>query len=668
MSKSLQASPSGIEQAKRALLRKNLTQRAVANELGVASWATVSKFFTGKPVSRFIFIDICDALDLDWETVAISPDVPDAPASPPAPTRPADLALSSACQAQSTAARQALTPRILERIPRSVVQEQYLVAIQQSLSQQPQIIPIVAPAGYGKTTILGDLYDQLTAAGVPWIGVILCSTVSLSSNFFSFLTSTYLAATFMPAGATGSLQDLGAPTGYQTSAIDGALGQSLTGLSQSLTTVTQTLCQTRGRGVLLIDTLDLLINRDFVPIFSTLLGQLLEQGVTVVFTCRDHEYSDYLEPVPQRLIGLVDRVKRQSVPDFTTAEIRLATATFFNRLDWAAPEQGDAFAEQILALSADNRSLREIIQNPLLLALLCDLFAQAGKVPSDLTVSKLYQRYWNEKIAYSRIESSDTESLAIAKDDFCLTMARRLFELSHNKLCESLYRDDLNLEFTKLVTAAYNDLLSEGVLDLLPSRKLHFFHQTLLEYAIAYWLTRHSAQPERHRLLNWMQQPDAGQSYSYWLPVLRQHLTLVESAEFTDLVAQLDIQDLGLFNTIALAAASREQPEALAQFLPLALKLGQPYQERLRQALASAPPPLIQAVWPTLLSLLQQANHTTAIHAANLAGVLLGESWTALQSHLPSALEAITQRFLPSNSSEDDEQQLLFEALLQPCG
>lgn len=145
--------------------------------------------------------------------------------------------------------------------------------------------------------------------------------------------------------------------------------------------VCQELTRTLGRGVLLIDTLDLVINRDFVVAFGALIWQVLAGGTTVVSTCRDHEYNDYLEPVNQRLPGLSQAADRYAVPNFSTAEIRAAAIACFRTLAPEQPERGQAFADKVLALSTDNRSLRDILENPLLLALLCDLFGEAGDVP-----------------------------------------------------------------------------------------------------------------------------------------------------------------------------------------------------------------------------------------------------------------------------------------------
>lgn len=66
---SLQASTQGIRLAKIALASKGLTQKAIAKELDVASWATINKFFNSKPIGRKLFIEICQSLDLNWEEI-----------------------------------------------------------------------------------------------------------------------------------------------------------------------------------------------------------------------------------------------------------------------------------------------------------------------------------------------------------------------------------------------------------------------------------------------------------------------------------------------------------------------------------------------------------------------------------------------------------------------
>ncbi|MDZ8257724.1 NACHT domain-containing NTPase [Nostoc sp. ChiQUE01b] len=70
--RSLSCSPEGIQKAKRALIRCSLTQKALAEELEVTR-QPIGKFFTGKPVDRNLFVQICDRLDLEWEEIVAEP-------------------------------------------------------------------------------------------------------------------------------------------------------------------------------------------------------------------------------------------------------------------------------------------------------------------------------------------------------------------------------------------------------------------------------------------------------------------------------------------------------------------------------------------------------------------------------------------------------------------
>ncbi len=71
--RSLQASIVGIKKAKRAFRSKEWTQEDLANEVGIGTRQPIWKFFTGRPVERHIFLEICFRLDLDWQEIAALP-------------------------------------------------------------------------------------------------------------------------------------------------------------------------------------------------------------------------------------------------------------------------------------------------------------------------------------------------------------------------------------------------------------------------------------------------------------------------------------------------------------------------------------------------------------------------------------------------------------------
>lgn len=71
--RSLQASPTGIQQAKTAFALKGWTQENLAGEVNVKTRQPIWRFFTGRPVDRYIFLEVCSVLELDWREIAIAP-------------------------------------------------------------------------------------------------------------------------------------------------------------------------------------------------------------------------------------------------------------------------------------------------------------------------------------------------------------------------------------------------------------------------------------------------------------------------------------------------------------------------------------------------------------------------------------------------------------------
>ncbi|BAT55813.1 unknown protein [Nostoc sp. NIES-3756] len=68
--RSLQASTEGIRKAKQAFKRKGWTQEYLAAEVGLETRQSIWKFFTGKPIDRHVFNDICSALELDISKIS----------------------------------------------------------------------------------------------------------------------------------------------------------------------------------------------------------------------------------------------------------------------------------------------------------------------------------------------------------------------------------------------------------------------------------------------------------------------------------------------------------------------------------------------------------------------------------------------------------------------
>jgi len=73
--RSLQVSLPGIQQAERSFALKGWTQDNLAGEVNLKTRQPIWRSFTGQPVDRQIFMEICLILDLDWRKIAISPPV-----------------------------------------------------------------------------------------------------------------------------------------------------------------------------------------------------------------------------------------------------------------------------------------------------------------------------------------------------------------------------------------------------------------------------------------------------------------------------------------------------------------------------------------------------------------------------------------------------------------
>ncbi|MHC5673768.1 NACHT domain-containing protein [Nostoc sp.] len=71
--RSLQISLTGIQEAKRAFARKGWTQDNLATEVNLKTRQPIWRFFSGRPVERHTFIEICSVLSLNWREIATNP-------------------------------------------------------------------------------------------------------------------------------------------------------------------------------------------------------------------------------------------------------------------------------------------------------------------------------------------------------------------------------------------------------------------------------------------------------------------------------------------------------------------------------------------------------------------------------------------------------------------
>ncbi|MEC4982715.1 MAG: helix-turn-helix domain-containing protein [Oscillatoria sp. PMC 1068.18] len=630
--RSLVASITGIKIARLKLEQRSLTQTHFCEDLQI-SWSTVSKFFNGKPVDRRYFVEICEALDLEWEDIVLHPTLPELETLTATASLPDDLAF---VEQSSARARIALNPYILPLIRREALLSRCLDAIFRGVKEKKRrVISILGAAGYGKSTLLGSIYDRLqedfTTAATGWVALIRCNDLIESAEMLGW-----------------------------------ELGEKLTGKRESIVEVTRKLSQSLGRGVLLLDTLDLILEPKLVPIWRCLCVELLENEVTVVFTCRDTDYRDFFSPYPESFAGFFDSVEKQLVKEFDDTEVTEAATAFlqsFNTTDLAGCQ---AFAAKIIALSADSQSLTEITHNPLLLALLCDLFAKEENVPEDLTVSQLYDIFWDFRISQSRKLHADARRVGIAKKNLCLRLAEIVYGSSSDRLRDFVYETQLELD--EIEFQAYSELKSDGVINEIGGERLIFFHQTFVEYAIARWLystpTGETAQVE---LLGFLQLDQTAYTKHYLWSVLRQLLNLVSIGEFFRISRNFNRQKMLPFRTVAFASVSHADSQAssiLLELIPIALQLGDAYQNTLLIAIKSASNRHLNSVWSVNLALLSHCDTSLSNKVAETAGELLTRLQINPGKKIEQALVTIQNRPLSLDAKGNDERSYFFGNLI----
>lgn len=637
--RSLRASAKGIQKAKLALERKNLTQKAIAYELAIAAWATVNKFFNGKPVERPIFLEICEQLELDWQEIAENPVRESETTAQKQETAGVEFLIAGAIaasdniyaivQVNAQRTRTALDPYILPLVRRETLLEKCLKQIRiGAIEGKRRVIPILGAAGYGKSTILGLIYDELSQElrelGKGWITLARCD--DLIESVDSFATE---------------------------------LGEKISNQRESIVEIAKRLTEERERGILLIDTLDIVLTKPLVPVLRHLFLQLLELGTTIVFTCRDADYSNFFEPYHESFAGFRECVQDGcKITLFEETEVKQAARKFVElRLGYTTAESQNSFADKIIALSADSVSLQEIVRNPLLLALLCDLFAESENVPEDLTVSQLYEKYWDWKITTVR-QNWQSQHLGMAKERLCLKIAATLYKNSGECLRDFAYENNLELNETEFL--AYTSLKSDGILKDLGASRVGFFHQTFLEYAIARWLnSTESGEIAKDELKNDIITTQLANSRYYIWPIFRQLLTLVTLAEFYHLVRELDKTILLPFRSVAFASVSRIEPESstiLLELLEIALIKDFAFQETLLSVANSAPRRHSTTVWEVVVTLLANVGKELINRATEITADLLSRLETPRSQRFEQALTAIQNLAVASESSSIEDR------------
>ncbi len=247
-------------------------------------------------------------------------------------------------------------------------------------------------------------------------------------------------------------------------AIDAALGSLIGGAGQGLSSILEDM---PGRPVLVIDTLDLILDQKNGSEIAALLSRLSDRS-DVIVTCRAREWHDLLAPFTDRIdvkSHAISPLNREQVLDWVDAYLANEPLS-----------EADASVFRIsIEASLDVRRGLAVLGVPLRLAMACRLYATAGGLPENLTATRLYQEYWSSRVSAERSGRHNTE-VATAKERAAMRVAATIWRQSEQRFIEDVAPIDD-------VTSS-NELVSEGVISRTGGR-LHFFHQTFAEFAVA---------------------------------------------------------------------------------------------------------------------------------------------------------------------------------------
>lgn len=406
-------------------------------------------------------------------------------------------------------------------------------------SGQRQALALVGDGGIGKSVLLGQLLAYLDK-NLPSQGSGMLALASGAAVLVA-------CASIPPTIALSTVKDADEALGL---AVD-PLGRFSSGLLGLLTALKSEF----GSVTLLIDTLDLLINEHSLSALSNLIAEALDIS-DVIMTCRSYEFRNYFEDLHQSAPRLVHKLNRLNLPRLDATEIVAWARLYLDSGNRIQTGEESAF---ILALEGgveQNGSLRQLCAVPVRLAITCETFAAIGYVPEDLTVTELYDAYWDRRV--HRASGKSETPASYAKERAALAIASQIVTS----------RGSIQVQLPKARVS--NDqahglslLLSEGVLRDL-NTSWEFFHQTFAEYACARWLLVNGIDSDEVKELGHRLQ--AGQTV-LWPIASSLMLQVADYRDYIALTGYLPLQGPEGARVHTLAALRRMESDALASVL-----------------------------------------------------------------------------------------------------
>lgn len=372
-----------------------------------------------------------------------------------------------------------------------------------------QILALTGEGGIGKSVLLGQHLDQLDNDADRAVVLVACGNV--------------------PPGA--ELADLDSADTALGVAVDPKRGRD--GLLRLLAEQREA-----HRAVtVLIDTVDLILKYETAVSIAVLLVEALDIG-DVVMTCRTYEFTNYLRSIP-RLAG---RVTAFPMPSLDEPEIVAWAKRYLQDREQTADHSN--FIESLSGLISASKSLQNVCSLPVRLALACATFADRGHLPENLTVTGLYEAYWDIRV---NVHGTTKERAA-------LQVARHVVTQS-GQIALRVPKTEVDDELRH----GLDSLISEGVLRDYGT-EWEFFHQTFAEFAHARWALTHGI---KSTAVSGLIEQAASGPANLW-PVLASLLLQIRNFDDYQAVARkVPLTSADAVQTQTLGALQRDEPEAL---------------------------------------------------------------------------------------------------------
>ncbi len=382
--RSLFATPIGAAKAKQAFQRIGWTQEYLAAQVGVHTRQPIWKFFTGKPIERHTFIDLCFQLDLEWQEIAglPSPDELRASSSAQEPdewVQRLRTHLQGQLQAQCGVLQSSLdvTHNLqlseiytgIQTLPQLTHQRWLEISDLQTEAEPTRFMPAHEDLAQGTETV--KAHTKLVIVGKPGAGkTTFLQHIALECQGNRLRPD--CVPIFIPLRMlTRAVQDSISIVDYINRAWSGS------GITDEQ--IDQLLQQ--GRVLVLLDGLDEVAQENS----QSLIHQIQDFAdhyyqCQIIVTCRIAAQSYYF-----RGFTYVE------LADFTQTQIEAFARRYFVATAQNSKTVGLSKANQFFEQLQrhENQPIRELVVSPLLLSLVCSVFQERSSFPSNR--AKLYK-------------------------------------------------------------------------------------------------------------------------------------------------------------------------------------------------------------------------------------------------------------------------------------